>query len=271
MSNVSSISNPLMQPIQYNGVTYYTGQYFHQMYRNNSDMNGKYKQTGTFLRLVRSIPTYDKYIRDGDIVEIEWKDVKDSTDADLASVKELFKSNNYNPIMLINATAQVALTHHLDDEVSKKASVAVNKNAVEQISQPRISDVKKAPLMLKGFIEAGAILGTDSAMAKAVAVKQVRNATGIDYEPLLIGNDVKEAPVTPTEIGKLIGDWSGRRVNKALETAGLQIKNDSGEWEATEEGKKYASFEPYAARSSEHSGYRWMWFPSVIELIKKAA
>jgi hypothetical protein len=31
--------------------------------------------------------------------------------------------------MLINATAQVALTHHLDDEVSKSASVAVNGQA----------------------------------------------------------------------------------------------------------------------------------------------
>lgn len=69
-----------------------------------------------------SIEAYPTYVERKDIIELTWDDVKENgknTDAKFASV---FKSMNYNPIMLINATAQIALTHHLDDELSKEVS-----------------------------------------------------------------------------------------------------------------------------------------------------
>jgi len=74
------------------------------------------------MRLIRGIEAYGKYVEAGDIVEATWDETKDSSDAEIAS---LIKSNSYKSIMLINATAQVALTHHLDDEMSKNASVNV--------------------------------------------------------------------------------------------------------------------------------------------------
>lgn len=268
MSNVSTISNPLMQPIEYSGKTYFSGQYFHQMYRNNSDMNGKYKQSGSFIRLIRRMETYSIYLKEGDIVELEWKDVKESSDANLASV---FKSNSYRPLMLISAAAQVALTHHLDDEVSKNASVAINRQAVEAAKSPRLRDVRVAPELLEAGLKAAALLGTSEAMARPIAVKQVRELTGIDFEPLLIGNCVEEAPMTPKKLGEKIGGWSAQRVNKALAASGFQTKDSDGSWQATEAGKKHASYEPYASTFSDHSGYRWMWFSSVIDLIKAAA
>jgi len=43
--------------------------------------------------------------------------------------------------MLINATAQVALTHHLDDEVSKSVSVQVN-----QVQQFKSSEYQRSNL-----------------------------------------------------------------------------------------------------------------------------
>ena len=99
MNNITSITNPLMQIIQYNGRAYFSGQYFHQTYRNNSDTNGKYKQAAHFFRLIRSIETYQDYINGGDIVELIWKEVKQSTDPDMGSVKHLFKTTQYKPII----------------------------------------------------------------------------------------------------------------------------------------------------------------------------
>lgn len=122
-----------MQPIQYNGQVYFTSQYFHQTYRNNSGSDdGKYKELKNFNVLIRSIEAYGKYITRGDIVEL----TREEAGSELEPVSEagcdlqpVFKANYGNPIMLINATAQIALTHHLDDEISKSASVNVNQKA----------------------------------------------------------------------------------------------------------------------------------------------
>ncbi len=259
MSNVTTITNPLMQPIQYNGQTYFTGQYFHQMYRNNSDTGGKYKQASHFLRLVRSIAAYPKYIEAGDIVEL----TKDRADPDYGSV---FKANYGNPIMLINATAQVALTHHLDDEVSKSASVKSNRQtAAGQKSITAFQQAKAAPALLSAYLEAGKLLGTSEAMAKAVAVEQVRSKLGVDFEPMLIGNTVEEKPETPTALGQEIG-ISGRAMNKALTEAGLQ-KKVGDEWVPTHKADGYYSLEPYQSRDSDHTGYRALWYKSVLDVI----
>ncbi len=40
--------------------------------------------------------------------------------------------------MLINSPTQIALTHHLDDEISKKISVAINTEAAERLTNPVI-------------------------------------------------------------------------------------------------------------------------------------
>jgi hypothetical protein len=166
MSSITPISNPLMQPVQYMGQTYFTGQYFHQMYRNNSDTNGKYKQFQHFARLIRSIETYQNYVDAGDIVELTKE--KASPDSGLASDTETqnlrlaFKATYGKPIMLINATAQVALTHHLDDEVSKNASVNANRQTVTgQRALTALQQAKTAPALLSAFIEAGKALGTE--------------------------------------------------------------------------------------------------------------
>lgn len=125
-------SSPLMQPVHYNGQTYYTGQYFHKMYRANSDADGKYKQAAHFLRLIRSIEAYSLYVESGDIVEVTKADAESALASGKAdpNLGSAFKATFGKPIMLINATAQVALMHHLDDEVSKQASVAINRHAV---------------------------------------------------------------------------------------------------------------------------------------------
>ncbi|MCK7581043.1 MAG: hypothetical protein MZV65_39100 [Chromatiales bacterium] len=72
--------------------------------------------------------------------------------------------------MLINATAQVALTHHLDDEVSKQASVAINRRAASpgKSTEPQLA--RAAAAWLESTLKAAKLLGTDEPMAKAFAV-----------------------------------------------------------------------------------------------------
>jgi len=143
MNNIVN-QNPLMQPVMFNGQVYFTSQYFHQQYRANSNDGGKYAQLNNFNKLIRGIETYTNYVELSDIVELEWSHVKDSGNSKMESLKSLFKHNSYNPIMLINATAQVALTHHLDDEISKSISVSVNSNTATATLQQSIPELQVA-------------------------------------------------------------------------------------------------------------------------------
>ena len=270
MSKLVSIdSSPLMQPVHYNGQTYYTGQYFHKMYRANADADSKYKRPSDFLRLIRSIEAYPLYIESGDIVELTWEQVKgDATNAEIAS---LVRSNSYNPIMLINATAQVALTHHLDDEVSKQASVAINRHAASHGKSTEPQLARAAAAWLESTLKAAKLLGTDEPMAKAVAVDIVRERVGVDFSPLLIGNTVEEAPMTSTELGR---EWGltgkiGEKMNAALRDQGYAEKNENDDWVPTEKGKPYAIVNPYKSPHSGHSGYRTLWYRRILDVLKR--
>lgn len=219
------------------------------------------------MRLIRGIEAYGKYVEAGDIVEATWDETKDSSDAKIAS---LIKSNSYKSIMLINATAQVALTHHLDDEMSKNASVNVNRHVAEQVRpKTALQQAKVAPVLLLAYLEAGRLLGTDLPMARAVAVDKVLSETGVDYRPLLAGNTAKEVPLTPTDLWKEIG-VSGQKMNQLLEGSGLQTK-EGDKWVPTEKGARFSSMEPYKSRHSDHTDYRPMWFKSVLGLLEAGA
>lgn len=111
--------DPLLLPVQYNGQEYFTSQYFHRQYQESAGLKGKYRQHAHFLRLFRSIEAYALYLEHGDIVEVRWKDVKPlKTDESHFRIlwQALFQANGFNTLTLLNATMQVALSHHLDDE-----------------------------------------------------------------------------------------------------------------------------------------------------------
>lgn len=128
-NNIVTAINPLMQEIRHNGKTYFTSQYFHKIYTAGSPNGGKYEQLPHFNRLIRSIEAYSRYLDRGHLVELEWSDVKNSGIPNLDPFKTLFKATSYNPIMLISATAQVALSHHLDSESEMDLSVDTNERA----------------------------------------------------------------------------------------------------------------------------------------------
>ncbi len=169
MSNLS-VQNPLFQPVQFNGQIYFTSQYFHQQYRANSSEGGKYEKLKNFNALIRSIETYENYVERGDIIELTWEAAKSTG----LNFKPVFESISYKPLMLINATAQVALTHHLDDEVSKSVSVSVNEGIAN--SQPKkaanLTNIKMHLLFAKHIEESLRLSETSKIRMYAVIAEE---------------------------------------------------------------------------------------------------
>jgi hypothetical protein len=112
-------TDPLMQPVEWQGQVYYTTRYFHRQYLIHMAEQGRkvtHKRHDNFLRVVRAMPIYHLLIEQGDIVVLEWDPAPQTRTQNLSSC---LRRLQYNPLILLNATAQLELTHHLDDEPSK--------------------------------------------------------------------------------------------------------------------------------------------------------
>ncbi len=172
----SITKNVLHKIVLYKGKAYLTSHYFHHVYRNENG-GGKYAELKNFNKLIRSIETYEEYIYRGDIVELTYN--KDEiTGSDLEPV---FKSTAYKPIMLISATAQIALTHHLDDEISNMVSVAVNEAAAIP-DNPLLSKLVGNTLAVndfKGYQSIALLTGLDQNESCLRANIAVRNDYGV--------------------------------------------------------------------------------------------
>lgn len=264
--------NPLMQPVQYQGQEYFTSQYFHQNYLANSQASGKYRRHGDFLRVMRHIEAYALYVGQNDIREITWKDITANEDVgtpEWLSFKPLFQASGWNPITLLNATAQVALSHHLDDELSKQMSVAANTTVARQASRKPIDTLTRLEVIDRD-VEAGFRLVARFGIAiehiaQQEVVKLIRAEHGVDLRPLL-----KAAPaqdnllpaaimLEPTDLAKELGLPSGAALNKRLETLGWQVKKIGGGWEPTPAGKPQCAMHAWSSDYSTKSGHNWKW------------
>lgn len=265
MNSTIAIQNPLMQPINFNGQVYITSQRLHADYKSNS--GEKYEQLPHFNRLIRSIEAYQNYIDRGDIVELDWKSFKNQSDPNFGSVKLLFEATQYKPIMLINATMQLALSHHLDDEISKSMSVAVNTQAA---NQPKALKLKEVASEFKAALVLAQLLGLQGNQAMLGADRATKTVTG--SSPIaLIGAEliasVKEKTITPTEIGMQIGGLSAQKINKILDELGFQSKI-ADQWQPTDKGKPYGEMLDTAKKHSDGTPVKqWKWFSSIVDQI----
>ena len=125
---------------------------------------------------------------------------------------------------------------------------------------------RQAKSTLNLYLSAAKLLGTDAPMARAIAVDVVKKQTGVDFQSLIAGNVITEQPMTPTKLGELCG-WSGKKTNLQLLLAGLQTKNDDGDWIPTDRGRPYCTCNPYKSPNSNHTGYRTLWYRTVLELL----
>jgi hypothetical protein len=144
---------------------------------------------------------------------------------------------------------------------------------------PRVSErYREAAAITRDSLKIYKLLGVDDGMAKVIAAKEVRNATGLDFTPLLANVTATNNPrLTVKELTERIGgSATSEMVNSALEQLGLQKKehwtNSKGQprskWVVTEAGQEYGALMPYQAEGHQHSGLRPVWFASVIALVQ---
>jgi hypothetical protein len=102
------------------------------------------------MELVRGTPSLPIFIEKGAVVILIWEDVKSSANTYspelLGKYKALFAKCGWHPITLINATFQLELAHHLDDEISKQLGYAHSASVAE------ISDIRDVFLRKMGFL-----------------------------------------------------------------------------------------------------------------------
>lgn len=255
-------NNPLMSPVTYGDQTYFTSHYFHKMYR---EVNGgeKYAELYNFNKLIRSIHTYPDYIERGDIVEVKYG----STDSKLES---LLKSNSYRPIMLISATAQIALTHHLDDEISRQVSVGVNSKATKP-EVPLLENCSRAFTALHSIALLTGLDNNESCIRANIAVRQ---DYGVDLLKKLGQTQLvaakQEILLTPKDIALRMG-WKPLEANLRLTEAGLQTSHrDHKErlyYQVTAAGKPYAKLLGTGKRRADGTSVvQIKWFESVLTI-----
>jgi len=97
-------------------------------------------------------------------------------------------------------------------------------------------------------------------------VKQVIGIASNVIDGILPHFDDKVASLNPTMIGERIGK-SAKQVNLLLEKAGLQFKNERGEWNLTDAGRKFGYSKVFSRNG--HDGIHVSWYESVIDRIKE--
>jgi len=118
-----------------------------------SGEKGKYVEHKNFLRTIREFPAYNLFASGeaSNIVELIWNDFKlTSSNSELVNefnhIKHLFRINGHSPIVLLDATAQLELTHHLDDALSKEIAYRHSANATN------ITNIRDVFLRKMGFL-----------------------------------------------------------------------------------------------------------------------
>lgn len=234
----------LYQPVHYNGQEYLTSYYFHRQYRMNAGMQGKYRRHRDFVRLLRSMEAYALYSEQGDVVELHWTRIKAEGAQILRTLQPLFQAAGYQSLVLLNATAQVALSNHLDDELSKQMSVAANTTIARQATRKNGDTATPAELGARDFaawLDVAKLLQTPIHIAQQEAAKAIEASYGVDFRPLLKGVVAQETiqpddeMYEPTDLAKFLGFSSGQQMNRILQGLGLQYKSGDT-WVPTAKG-----------------------------------
>ena len=175
---------------------------------------------------------------------------------EFAAIKVTTKSEAANADEITNEVIRV----FIDAKRGKRPS----SRAVD----PVIAKARQASALMATYLSIGKMLGTDVPMARAIAVEKVREETGMNFLPLLSNNQVEAKPLTPTELGKELG-MDAKKTNALLARAGLQHKDEHGNWQPTEVGKPFCTVNPYKSQHSDHTGYRVLWYQRVIDALPK--
>lgn len=136
--------------------------------------------------------------------------------------------------------------------------------------------LREAAGMFRSLQYINKLSGMDKNNALLSANRQVRDATGID----LLKNSgathllahTTDHPLTPTAIGKRLGEYGAQRINGVLAHLGLQTKKSVGSkdaWVPTTKGEPFAIMEDTGKKSGDGTPVRQLkWRASVIDLVR---
>lgn len=148
-----------------------------------------------------------------------------------------------------------------DSVATEHAAVPVQPKQLQADMQSTVS----ALLLIGEAIKQ--VPGIKPGIAMACTLSMIEVNTGLDVTEARKALPAKNDPVcdlNATALGKLAG-MSGKAANLALAGAGLQAKNDRGEWELTEAGRKWAEALPFERRG--HAGYQILWNRDVLGVL----
>lgn len=110
--------------------------------------------------------------------------------------------------------------------------------------------------------------GVRSGILDACFLEAVRQNTGMSVEGFRLSLPPAEdvpGKLNATALGQKLA-LSAVTTNKRLCEKGLQIKNERGDWELTENGRKFAEALPF--NRNGHSGYQILWREDVLETLQ---
>lgn len=174
-------------------------------------------------------------------------------------------------ITVLTASGYLMLVKSLNDELSWKIQRELVNNyfAMQKVKRTYHKPIDRA--IKQHFNIAETIIhatGIRPELAFVVAVNEAEKETGYSYEEYkkLLPNATHEiSSFNPTQIGEKIGGVKANKVNKLLESLGLQEKKGKV-WRITEEGKNYGEEKPYSRNG--HTDYRIVWHEKVINILK---
>lgn len=266
--------DPLMQPILWNGKEYRTSHYLHRDYRANSPHGGKYQRHDSFIRLLKGLEAIALYQEQGDFVMLIYDKTMFRRSTELVEhnnnkgLYDAFRAVSFKTLYLVNATIQVALSHHLDDEENKRLSVVANTATARQLSGKGTLPTELAERTIRAMLNIARLLGSPEHIALEEAIKQALLDTGVNLQPLLMAAPVmddipaSETMLEPTDLAEELRLGTGQTgaiiMNRFLGQIGWQTRLRSGlPWTLTPAGEPQAS--RHAWMKNGKSGYNFKW------------
>jgi hypothetical protein len=268
MTDSLTTLSPLMQPVFWQEHEYFTSQYFHQKYiqqKAEEGEPGKLQRHDNFRRKIHNIESYARLLAGAHIVELPWEAVKTGPTHILSRLKPLFESTGYYPLLLLDATAQIELTHHLDDELSKEIAYRHSHNATTPRKPGASLPEETAIRIAEAYGQLGQFFGIPEHIIQQEAVKQIEVRTGVNLRAMLLAAPAQKniAPedmmLEPTELAVRFGLPSAYVLNRHLEVIGWQVKRIGGGWEPTPNGAPHATTHAWTSAHGTKSGYNLLW------------
>lgn len=166
-------ADPRFEPVVIEGKTYITSHLLHRQKREAGLT--KHQRHGHFMEMIENIDSYSKLADADHFKKLVWGICKkEGTE----NIGPLMKANSYNPILLLDATAQKEIEHFLDDEASKTS--AANSSALAANPMAVVDAIPSDVLLSLALQKAGeTIAAYENRFAhqdKALTTSQRRNA-----------------------------------------------------------------------------------------------